>query len=133
MKTQNTQPKGGAASEEPRVYRSAPPGLPAKEWHFPPEPAQAKAQPWTLEPQVLDSATRYAAELERVKAERRNALDALWQEQKRGDELLAALKDAQKFIRKLEKLEVVEVNSNSGLDWDVRFIIRAAIAKHEGK
>lgn len=47
-------------------------------------------------------------------------------------DLLAACKAAQRFLDDLEPIAIdnnIEPNSNSGLDWDTRFIIQDAIAK----
>lgn len=60
----------------------------------------------------------------------------LWQHCERviseREDLLTACKAAQRFLDDLEPIAIdnnIEPNSNSGLDWDTRFIIQDAIAK----
>lgn len=47
--------------------------------------------------------------------------------------LLKVCKEANSFIKKLSKMGVLETNSNSGLDWDMRYKLPQAINEAERK
>ena len=47
--------------------------------------------------------------------------------------LLEACKKAKKFVKKLKFMNVVEPNSNSGLDWDIRYTLDQVINQAESE